>query len=301
MTGQTGDHDQQRHIRLHGQAQLLLQLGLAGGLADGDGLSIVVSRQSRIGLGIEGVVVNAVDDAGELPRSAGDDAVQAVGIVGVHQLTGVGLGDGGDQVTGLDGTLHDVDGAVHIQDVPVLPGQTQHIIEEVGVGPALILDVVDGVHDLGLGEHVAVLGLQVGGDQSGLPVVALHDIGDEADDSQGVQAGLGEVGVTLVVVVIAVDGTGTGAEVVVVVDEVDGDLVLAVGQLHDAAVQVPPAQADLKLGDLLDLVLGIFLDLLVVGQDQDDLVAFDAAQRSRQGLHDVTQTAGLGVGCALRS
>ena len=224
-----------------------------------------------------------------------------MGVVGVHQLAGIGLGNGGDQIAGLDGALHDVDGAIHVQDVPVLPGQTQHIIEEVGIGPALILDVVDGVHDLGLGEHMTVLSLQIGGHQSALPVVALDDVGNEAQDSQGIQAGLGEVGVTLVVVVVAVDGAGTGAEVVVVVDEVDGNLVSAVGQLHDAAVQVAPAQADLELGDLLDLILGIFLDLLVVGQNQDDLIALDAAQRSGQGLHNITQTAGLGVGCALGS
>ena len=56
------------------------------------------------------------------------------------------------QVSSLDGALHHVHGVVHLQHTPVLPGQAQHIIEEITVGPALILDIVDGVHDLGVGE-----------------------------------------------------------------------------------------------------------------------------------------------------
>ena len=222
-------------------------------------------------------------------------------IIGIHQLSGVGLGNGGDQIRSLDGALHDIDGVVHIQHAPVLPGQTQHIVKEVGGCPALILHIVDGVHHSGLGEQRIVLGLQEHRHKSGLPVVALDHIGDEVHGHQRIQTGLGEVGKALAVIVVAVDGTVTATEVIEVIHKVDLHAVGAVLQGEDARVLLTPAQRDMELGYLLHLILGVFQDLLVVGQNQNNFVAGDTGQSGGQCFHDVAQTTGLGVGRAFRS
>ena len=301
VAGQTGDHDHQGDVGIDGQTDFFLQGSLTGGLADLEGVLVEVSGQSCVGLGVEGVGVNAVGDAGELPCCVGQDAVQTVSVVGVHQLTSIGLGNGGDQVSGLNGALHDVDGAAHIQDRAVLPGQIQAVVEEAGAGPALVLDVVNGVHAASAGEHITVDALQVGGDQSSLPVIALNDVGNVVLDGHCIQAGTGEESETLAVVHVAVDSAGTACEVVLVVDEVNGNIG-TVSQLQQVSGLLTPAQSDLEGSDVFDRILvGSVLDLLVVGEEQRDLIALDAGQCGRQCLHDVAQTAGLGVGCAFGS
>ena len=80
---------------------------------------------------------------------------------------------------------------------------------------------MDGVHAAGVSEGVTVDGLQVGGNQSGLPVVALDHVGDIIQNGHGIQTGAGEVSETLTVVGIAVDGAVTAAEVVQIVHKVD--------------------------------------------------------------------------------
>ena len=293
---QPGDHDHHGRVRIYGQAQLLLQSGLALGFAGVDFGGAVLGGQIAVGLRIEDLGVDAVGDARQLPGVPGQDAVQTVGVVGIHQLPGVGLGNGGHQVGGFNGALHHVYGAVHIQAAPVLPGQTQHVVEEAGVGPALILDVVDGVHTPGMLQGGGVVGgFQVNGNHGRLPVVALDHIRGEFQGQDGIQAGLGEVGEPLAVIHVAVDGAGTGAEIVVVVDEVDLEAPGTIQELPQGGVLLPPAHLHPELGHLLCLIGGIGFDLVVVGQEQNHLIALDSAQGSRQGLHHVSKSAGFGV------
>ena len=299
VAGQAGYHDHQGYIGLDRQAHFLLQGSLTFSLADIEGIRIEVRGQGGVGLGIEGTHVNTVGDAGELPGGARQDAVQAVGVVGVHQLPGIGLGNGGDQIGTLNGALHHVDAAAHIQGAPVLPGQTQHIIEEGAVCPALILDVVDGIHTAGLRKVIPVDTLQIHGDQGRLPIIALDHIGDVVQNGHGIQTGPGEVGVTLAVIHVAVDGAGTAAEVILIIDKVDLNAVGAVCQLHQTGILLTPAQSHPVLGNQFHRVLFTGLDLVVVGQEQRDLIALDALKCGRQRLHYVAQTAGLGVGRTL--
>ena len=225
-----------------------------------------------------------------------------MGIVGVHELPCVGLGHGGHQVRGLNGALHHVYGAVHVHAAPILPGQVQNVVEEVGVGPALILDVVDGVHAAGIFQGgVPVAGLEIHGDHAGLPVVALDHIRGEFQGDHGIQAGLGEVGEALAVIHVAVDGPGAGAEIIVVVDEIDLEAPGAVRELPQAGVLLTPAHLHPELGHLLRFIGGIALDLVVVRQEQPDLIALDAAQGRGQSLHHVPKAAGLGVRGRFRS
>ena len=295
---QPGDHDHEGHIRRLGQTHFLLEGCLAGGLSFPEGVGVVVSWQSRVGLRVEGVHIDAVGDTGELPGCGSQDAVQPMGIVGIHQLLGVGLGHGGNHVSGLNGALHHVDAAAHVQGGTPLPGQSQHIVKEAAFRPALILHVVDGEHALGVRQEGLILGLQQGGNQCGLPVVALNHIGDEIQIHQGVQAGLGKEGEAFAVVNVAVDGALSGTEVVQTVDEVHLHPIFPVLQPVDAGVLIPPAQAYIKLGNLLHFILGVVQNLLVVGKNQHDLVAGNPGQGGGQGLHHVSQTAGFDIGCA---
>ena len=296
VTGQTGDHDHQRHIGLDGQANFFLQSCLHLCLAFREGVGIVVSRQRRVGFGVEGVHIDAVGDAGELPGSTGDDVVQAVGVVGIHQLPGIGLGNGGEHITAFDAALHHVDGVVHVQRAPELPGQTQHIIEEPGVCPALILDVVDGIHDAGAGELGAVHRLEIHGNQAGLPVVALDDVGNVFQRRHGIHAAPGKEGEALAIVHVSVDSAGAGTEIVFAVQEINLDTILPVQQLHDTAVLLPPAQLDPELRYFFHLIGSVGFDFIVVREKQCDLVAFNSGERCGQRLHHVSQAAGLGIG-----
>ena len=158
---------------------------------------------------------------------------------------------------------------------------------------------MNGIHTPGIGEGGTVEGLQIGGHQSGLPVVALDHVGKEADRGQSVQTGAGEKGEALAVIQVAVDGTGSGAKIVFAVQKVDLNAVGAVHQLHNTAVLAAPAQGNGEGGDGLYFVGGVLLDLLVIGKDQNHLVARDPGQRGGESLHHVAQSPGLGVGCAL--
>ena len=160
VTHQTGDHDHEGHIRGLGQTHFLLEGCLAGGLPFPEGVGVVVGRERRIGLRVEGVHIDAVGNAGELPGGRSQDAVQPMGVVGIHQLLGIGLGHGGNHVGGLNGTFHHVDAAAHVQSGTPLPRQSQHIVKEAALCPALILHIVDGEHAFGVREQGLILGLQ---------------------------------------------------------------------------------------------------------------------------------------------
>ena len=135
---------------------------------------------------------------------------------------------------------------------------------------------------------------------TGLPVVALDNVRDVVHGIHGVQTGPGEEGEPLPVVQVAVDGAGTAAEVVLVVDKVHLHAVIAANKPQDSGVLPPPAQVDIALGHFFHRVGGVILDFAVVGQEQGDLVALQPGQGGRQSLHHIAQSAGLGVGRALR-
>ena len=228
MTGKTGNHDHQRNVRADGQADFFLQCGFAGGFAFQEGFFVIVRGQRRIGCRIEGVDINAVGNAGELLGMGCQNVTKTMGIIRIHQFLGVSFGNSGDQISGFDGALHGIDRAVHVQTVPIFPRQSQHVVKETGLRPALILDVMNGIHTPGFGEERVVLRFQHNGNQGGLPVIALDHIGDEIQRNHCVQTGLGEIGKALTVIHITIDGTGTGTEVIEIIDEIDLDAIVSV-------------------------------------------------------------------------
>ena len=127
---------------------------------------------------------------------------------------------------------------------------------------------MDGVHAPGTAEPALVQSLQVHGNETRLPVVALDNVRNVVHGIHGVQAGPGEESEPLPVVQVAVDGAVPAAEVVLIVDEVHLHAVGAACELQNPGVLPPPAQVDIALGHLLHGVGGIILDFAVVGQEQ---------------------------------
>ena len=75
--------------------------------------------------------VDAVEDAAQLVAVVGDNPLQAVGIEGVLELVGVGGGDGGHVVGGIDSPFHQIHVSVvgqHVLvEVPVV--EPEHILQ----------------------------------------------------------------------------------------------------------------------------------------------------------------------------
>ena len=291
---QTGDAGDDGHVGIFPQAHGALQGGLTGGLAgqvvDGEVLS-----QTLIVGGIIETGVDAVEDTAQLVAVVGDDALQAVGVEGVLQLLGVGGGDGGHIVGGVDGALHQVHIAVIAEHmlVEVAGVETEEVFQGLLAVPALVLDVVDGVDRLGVVElgHAVALFQQVDGHQSGLPVVAVEHLGMPVQVARGLDDGAGEEGEALAVVIVAIDA-GT-LEVIFVVHEVVGDIVAL--ELENAAVRGTPSQADVEVEEVGHLAAPLLTDALIEGED-DAHVMTAGGQSLRQAAGDVCETAGFDKG-----
>ena len=187
VPGQTRDHTEDGSVRVGAQAHLLAQ----GALVDPFAVHIgggIVRAQGAVRLGVKDVGVDAVRNAPQ-PRIA-QHAVETVGIVWVAQLLGIGLRDRRDDVRKLDGALHHVDRAVERQARAVFIRQTENIVEERRIGPALILHVVDGEDELRLRAPVMVQRAQIRRRHGRLPVVAVQDIGLEVEEVQRGHHGL---------------------------------------------------------------------------------------------------------------
>ncbi len=199
------------------QAELILQGFLALCLARLEGVDVVVEGDVRVGGGVVGVHVDAVQDAAELVLLLAQQSVQTVAEPRVEDLLCVGGADGGDLVGSLDGALHEVGAAVVLHDMLVAAADAAGVFQNIGAVLALIGDVVDGEDGLDAVELVqmTIVQVQVHRHQSGLPVVAVDDIGGEVDVEQGLQHGAGEEGEALAVIVEAVQAAAL--EVILVV------------------------------------------------------------------------------------
>ena len=181
--------------------------------------------------------------------------------------------------------------------VEVAGVQAEEVLQGLAAVAALVLDVVDGEHALGvieLGDAVALL-QQVDGHQGGLPVVAVEHVGVPVQVAHALHHGPGEVGEPLPVVIVAVD---VGAlEVVLVVHEPVGDPVPL--ELKQAAVGGAPGQGHVEALQIGHLAAPLLPDALVEGEDHPHVVAVPG-QGLGQGPGHVGQSAGLDEGRALR-
>ena len=278
------------------QAKLVLQGLLALCLALFKVGDIVVEGDLGVGGGVVGLHINAVQDAAELILLFPQQGIQTVAEPGVQDLLCVGGADGGDLIRRLKGTLHKVGAAIVFHNVLVTVADAAGILQDIGAVLALICDVVDGEDGLDPVEliQMAVVQVQVNGNQCGLPVVAVDDIGGEVDVEQGLQHSAGEEGEALAVIVEAVQAAAL--EVILVVQEVVGHAVDL--SLEQAAVLAAPAHGHRVVGDILQLVA----HFQVAVQRHDDAGIHAVLDQSLgQGACHIGQTAGLGKGGRFRS
>ena len=101
------------------QAELVLQCFLALCLALFKVGDVVVEGDLRVGGGIIRLHVDAVQDAAQLILLFAQQGIQTVAEPGVEDLLRIGGADGGDLVSRLEGTLHEVGAAIVLDDVLV--------------------------------------------------------------------------------------------------------------------------------------------------------------------------------------
>ena len=162
---------------------------------------------------------------------------------------------------------------------------------------ALVFEVVDGEDAGGIGElgHVAVGSAQPVGDEAGVPVVAVDDVGAPVQHAGGFEGGAGEEGEAMTVVRVAVDG-GSGADVVLVVDEQDFEAIELDGV--EAHALMASVEGEVEAGDAGTSRDGGEVDRAVAG-DGDADVETAAGEGPWEGGHYVCEAAGLGKGVEL--
>ena len=278
------------------QTEPVLQSFLALGLAGLKGLDAVIEGDVLVSSGVVGVHIDAVQDAAQLVLLLTQQSVQTVAEPRVQNLLCVGGADGGDLVGGLEGALHEVGAAVVLHDMLVPVADAAGVLQNIGAVLALIGNVVDGEHGLDAVELVqmTIVQVQVHRHQSGLPVVAVDDIGGEVDVEQSLQHGAGEEGEALAIIVEAVQAAAL--EVILVVQEVVGHAV-HIG-LEQAAVLAAPAHRHGVVGNVFQLIA--VLQIAVQGHDDAGVHAV-LDQRFGQGTCHIGQTAGFGKGIGFRS
>ena len=155
---------------------------------------------------------------------------------------------------------------------------------------------MDGQQETEIFLHTAlILGLGQHGDHGGVPVVAVHHLGPEVQQRQGVQHGAAEVGVLLPFrVAAAIDLV---AEILLVVHQVDHNVVQH--QLFNAHIGLAPAQVAVEMEHMLRLPGILVFDDPVIGDD-DPGVDAQLGQGFGQGAHHIGKTAGLCQRSALR-
>ena len=155
---------------------------------------------------------------------------------------------------------------------------------------------MDGQQETEIFLHTAlILGLGQHGDHGGVPVVAVHHLGLEVQQRQGIQHGPAEVGVLLPFRVAA--PVDLVAEILLIVHQVDDHAVQY--QLFNAHIGLAPAQIAVEMEHMLGLPGILVFDDPVIGDD-DPGVDAQPGQGFGQGAHHIGKTACLCQRGALR-
>ena len=241
----------------HGQAELFLQPRLADGLA-GAVSDVEVLRDGGIRRGVEMVDVDTVDDALQVLSAASQHPIEPLAERGGLDLACIGWGYGGYGVAVVERALHEVDGvgsAGELERGCRNVGEAADVFEH-GCGELpLKRNVVDGEDGLYVFvERKSLVELaEKYGRESGVPIVAMKDVGSEAfgEVLKALADRLGEECEALAVVEEAVGIVAI--EVALVVDEdVCHSVVL---QALESAVLIAPAEAHVEVSHVLHLLL----------------------------------------------
>src|ERR1019366_4570635 len=190
-----------------GEAEFQQELTLAGGFAGQVG-GRITRRDEGVGLRVPIGIIGAVEDAGEDAGAVAQAAIEAEAEFGRLDLAGIGGADGTHGVGELDAGLDVADLAEELHAVGTVDGGVESDFGESGLGEqALVSQVMDGeqgpaAEKGGVGR---VSGAQVGGQEAGLPVVAVKDICAKQGEGNA-EGGAAEYGKTNVVVRVVQTG-----------------------------------------------------------------------------------------------
>ena len=265
-----GDHG---HAALDAQPQFLAQGVLVDALAGAGVLRRIRLGNIGVRFGIIGIFVEAVDNADDLVLIAADIAVQPFAEVRIGNFLSVRRADRRD-VVGVDhARFHVVDAAVAFQIAVVeqVLRQADDILHDRRRINPLIFQVMNGIDEFHIFVEIVMVEifLQEDAQHTRMPVVAVNDVGLEADARQHRQHGAAEIGEPFVVVGIAVQAVAL--EVPFIVDEIYLDAVHI--DFVDAVVQLTPGQVDDPRRHLLHLLLCFVFNQAVFRNDQADVHA----------------------------
>ena len=294
LAGEARDHDHERPVVAHLEAELFLESGLAGLLARHICRG-VVGMNHRVGRRVPGVGIDAVQNAGKHVRATAQDPVETLAVLRRLDLPGVARAHRGDGIGVIERALHVVDRALVAAKLARSVGDVRHAEDVVqdGIGVlALECDVMDrehGLHALIQREPLVELA-EEHRCEGGVPVVAMEHVALEALGQvlQALGHGLREEGEALAVIEEAIGVVAL--EVALVIDEEVRDAVD--DQALQAAVLVPPTKAHVEVGDVLHAVGVLGGDGAVFGH-HDDHVGACGYERAGQRSRDIAQATGL--------
>ena len=281
------DHADHRHVRIDLQIQALLQLRLIDRLAR-HVLHIVVLVEALVGGRIIADRIDAVQNAGELPRALAQDGVELMREPRVENLLRIRRAHRGDPVRAFDRALHQVDAFVVLEQAALRLWDAENILEDLKAILPLILNVVDREQrfDAAVPVVVRVEQAVVDRHQRRLPVVHVDNVGLKFDVRQHLEHGAGEESKALGVVEVAVKPLTL--EVILVVDEIVDHI--ADLRLKDAAILAAPRHRHADAGEEFHFLTQLLRNALV--KRHDDAAADQArAERLRQGAGNVCKAA----------
>ena len=257
MPGKTRHHCKHRRIAVLGQSQRFLKRQLVLELPFFERLFVIVRGQALGRHGVKKLRVNAVRNAGKIAAPAREHLRHAVRIVRVPQLLTVRLRHGRHLIGRYDRGLHEVRAVVEAQNLVARSGKADHIVIKAQVRLALILNIMDREDALRVWEALVVLGLEKQRNQRRLPVVAVDDIGLQADERHRSQGRLCKIRVPLAVVRAPIHAAA--AEIVLVVDKIDLELLSPALEPQKPHIFPPPSQRHVEVAQKFHVVFpGIF-------------------------------------------
>src|ERR1019366_84594 len=190
-----------------GEAEFQQELTLAGGFA-GEVRGRIPRRDEGVGLRVPIGIVGAVEDAGEDAGAGAQAAIEAEAEFGRLDLAGVGGADGTQGVGELDAGLDVADLAEELHAVGTVDGGVEGDFGESGLGEQALVSQVMNSEQGPAAEKGGVgreSGARAGGQEPGLPVVAVKDTGSNQGGGNA-EGGAAEYGKTNVVVRVVQTG-----------------------------------------------------------------------------------------------
>jgi hypothetical protein len=264
----------------------------------------VAGGDMGIELGVPGGVIDAIEDAAEALVMDAEDALEAEAEVGVADFLGVAGGDGGGEIGIDDAAFHEVDGAGVVVIEEAVAGHEgggveADLAEDEIAGDALVSDVMESKADARVA-HAEVLidFVEEDGDESGLPIVAMDDVGVFIGLEHELEGGAGEEGEAFGVIGVAVEDAAV-EEIAVEMgfDEEAAQAVHPAGE--DIAMDPEVMEGDVEIGiGFVETVDAVVAHAVVFGEDDFDGMGAES-EFFGEAVDDVGEAADFGGGSAL--